>query len=85
MLSDGELRVIKARCEHTTPGPWFHSPNYLIGGYWVQNEELRAKEQSLIDLFISERDAEFVATAKTDIPKLLQMIEELKQQLGVNL
>ena len=60
------LRKIRLKCiqcrdnaKNRTPGRWEASPNYLIGGYWLQDARAKEREGSVADCF-SEIDADFI-------------------------
>lgn len=68
MTTQEHLEKIKAKCqslladaEKRTPGRWKSSPNYLIGGWWVQTPFNEVAETSTAD-FCNEHDAAFIAS-----------------------
>ena len=69
------LAEISARASAATPGPWKWSPNYNLTG---------SDDMILIPtdggMYLPEdRDAAFIAHARTDIPWLLAEVEHLRQ------
>lgn len=74
------LSEIKARCEAASPGPWnmdLHSNEIMMEGY-----QSIAKPFSL-HVSLEQRDLNgfFIAHARTDIPLLLDEIDQLKAQV----
>ncbi len=76
-MTDEELQAIKARNEARTPGRWVHP-----GGFVVHSGN------SCVCQFADETwesinypsDAEFVAHAATDIPALIEALEEARAE-----
>jgi hypothetical protein len=74
-LADGELPAITERARQATPGPWFS---------WIERRDFLGGS-SIIgtagdDLYISEAtafDQDFIASARQDIPKLIEMLARL--------
>lgn len=75
-MTEKELQEIKERCEKATPGPWGLDT-------WKNNLMVIATANCKIVVAsrMQIRDAEFIAHAREDIPKLLREIEELKKQI----
>lgn len=69
-----QIDVALALTEQATPGPWKSSPNYLIGGWWVQDKVAEAKECSVTDACY-EGDATFIATSRTLLPASLRCLK----------
>lgn len=76
-MNEDELNAIEARATAATPGPWKASPNYLIGGWWVQDNATRERESSVAD-FSTEEDAVFIAAARIDVPALILEVRRLR-------
>lgn len=75
-LSDDELQAIWARYNATTPGPWES---------WIEGRDFTSGSSVIttggVDLYLlgaSEADQDFIASAKQDVPRLLDEIERLK-------
>lgn len=74
------LEQIKQRCEKSTKGPWYVGYKDRSGRY-IQEEGnfclVSKNEKTILHAYLakSEADAEFIAHARTDIPKLLEVIE----------
>jgi hypothetical protein len=78
-LNAEELEAIRKRAEAATPGPWFDSETvYVVSNVrgdsieWGADFIAETQEQS---------DAEFIANAREDVPKLLVEIERLRKTL----
>ena len=69
LLSKAELAAIRTRAELATPGPWHH------GGHDGIYAEGRATAIAHRDAGGTEADADFIAAARTDIPRLLATVE----------
>ena len=75
-LTTQELEAIRKRAEQATEGPWDYSEEYFIGS----RSEVVEVGEAYIDA-----DAEFIANAREDIPKLLAEVEALTNALmGAN-
>ena len=72
------LAEVKARCEKAQAGPW--SVVSESDGLWVVSPEL-PREEPLVAEITTERkeDAEFIASSRKDIPRLLALIERLSK------
>lgn len=68
-----ELAVIKERADKATEGPWMHSPYY---------EEDYGEVTSIKGVDVAEyltiEDAQFIAHAREDVPKLVAEVERLR-------
>jgi len=77
-----ELREFIELSKRAAPRPWKPSPNYLIGGWWVQTPFNEVAETSTAD-FCNEEDATFIARSRNISPAmaecLLGQIEWLEQ------
>lgn len=67
-LTQEELAEIRKRTEASTPGPWKESKLYI---------EFGDSSERLADV-CNRIDAEFIAHAREDVPKLLAEIERLQ-------
>lgn len=75
-----ELDAIRERAEKATPGPWWLGGNDVDGpdtGYG----ELRVATISNTARREQKANAEFIAHAREDIPRLLAEIERLQAEL----
>ena len=73
-----QLDEIKARCEKATKGPWVTRKMHdEIDGYFIKYSENRSMFQcAIVDGFENnEVNAELIAHARTDIPKLVKVAE----------
>jgi hypothetical protein len=82
-LSDVEAAAIRRRLAAASPGPWCHregfietctNPSQLLGVTMQRNEEGLPGLPGLAN-------AEFIAHARTDVPRLLDEIERLQAEL----
>ena len=74
-LTDERMAEIEARCSNATPGPWA-SYEYMV---------LNTGEYSIVvcdsgENGESEKDAEFISHARTDIPDLLAKVKALREE-----
>jgi hypothetical protein len=75
-MTDEELKVIRERCEKATPGPW------RADGRYIETIEGAEEEMAIYDEGgHDELDAEFIAHAREDVPRLLEEIERLREGL----
>src|SRR5690625_1973349 len=84
MLPKEELDAIKERCENATEGYWHANYEEWPGNenlqYWVDYLDEKDRIDGLCAT-VRKEDAEFIANAKEDIPKLLSEIDELRNRL----
>ncbi|MCA1214821.1 MULTISPECIES: hypothetical protein [Bacillus] len=79
-LTKDQLEEIRQRVEATTKGFWHAN----IHHEWPGNENLRYWIVTLEDglaATVTKEDADFIANARQDIPKLLDYITELERKL----
>ncbi len=79
-LSDEELAAMQARADAATPAPWMAR----FGGQ-RQNVFVSNKEVILFDvghLAPSTPDMEFIAAARSDVPRLLAEVRRLRAALA---
>lgn len=90
-ITESELDRIKERLKGITPGPW--KADY--GNWEIESENEETSRDSICSFAPSDRtrvdgtdnpihfmdDAEFIAHARSDIPRLIEEIERLKDQL----
>lgn len=69
-ITQKELATIRERAERATPGPWRVVPDN-IGGFPIFDVQDRL-DRSLVH---TVEDAEFIAHAREDIPRLLDALE----------
>jgi hypothetical protein len=84
-ITAAELAAIRERAEKATPGPWGWSDAKVRDGKYVFVPQGSYLADTLImfgDTYENgEQDAEFIAHAREDIPKLLAEIERLRTAL----
>ena len=84
MMTPAELKAIRERCEAATEGPWWsrkgHGPDrFAPKGYGLVAFSRKRDEPYTTSDLLPE-DAEFMAHARSDIPALLSVIAQLRQQ-----
>lgn len=85
-MSDLEkyLQEVKSRCERATKGPWF--------GFEDHGVDIVKEGSSTLKIFetgcncctsneLSESNAAFIAQARTDVPRLLGIIKDLRHEM----
>lgn len=81
-LTKEELEAIRKRVDAATPGPWFWLDDgrlYSDGANKVIGEVIEGKDETWFDIF--DTNAEFIAHAREDVPKLLSLVECQKAEL----
>lgn len=76
-LSDLELDAIQRRCDATTPGPWIsfvEGRDHTSGSSFIQTS---GEDFDLSGATIADQD--FIASARQDIPKLIEEIRLLRK------
>lgn len=80
------LAEIRARCEAATAGPWWHDWN--MGGspneVWVSGDSWGLICTTDGGVGDEDKDAEFIAHAREDIPALLAEVERLRGENEAN-
>lgn len=89
-LTDEELTAIRERCEKATSGPWElegsaviseHAESYCWNG--ASNDVCLLNDGGeYISNTNSESDADFIAHARDDVPRLFAEVERLRKALG---
>lgn len=80
LLSDLELEAIQQRCDATTPGPWksmFEGRDHTCGDSFILTG---GEDFYLTGATIADQD--FIASARQDIPKLLEEIRLLREKVS---
>jgi hypothetical protein len=76
-LTNADLAAIRERAEAASPGPWDFST------HWVWRTELDGRRaRSFAIVHDNPDDARFIAHSRTDIPALLDIIEEMREVLA---
>lgn len=90
-MSDKDLTEMKARCDAATPGPWYpDSSNYQMYVWGPQSQMIldtggEREEEHLIRMrgvgacLPLEKNGEFIAHARIDLPRCIAEIERLHQ------
>ena len=85
MLSRSEIDEIEARAEKATPGPWYRVEGMLKHYIYSENRDLYFSLQELHQEDGREwptvETAEFIITARTDVPALCATVRELRKVL----
>ena len=82
MLTEDELKEIENRVKQTQNGPWkafIEGRDFTSGSSFIMTGTEDNRQEDIEMLGATEADYDFIANAKQDIPKLLQMIRELKK------
>jgi len=72
------LDELKAICDAATPGPWKKS-----GKYFVRTVRPLFDDTHKLAETIEEQDTDFIATARTEMPKLIDRIQKLEAALKI--
>lgn len=79
MLTQDDLNMIKERAKKATPGPWYADDEKWPGNanlqYWFDTH------YDGVGAAATKADAEFIANAREDIPKLVAEIERLREAI----
>jgi hypothetical protein len=75
MITDARLKEIKEITEKATPGPWYD--NHLQAYAFCVGSENGVKTE-ICPIINKQKDAKFIAIARTAIPELLEYIETLQ-------
>lgn len=80
MISDKELAEMQARCDTQTTAPWVIEPvdNVGIGISW---DIVGHSGQSIVCSGTYDSDAQFIAAARTDLPRCIEEIKRLRKTL----
>ena len=75
-MTEQEIKEMRDRCEKATPGPW------ESGSWIIANEVAVAEIVILDDDAETEGNSSFIANARADLPRALNEIERLTQDLN---
>lgn len=82
MLTDEELEAIQARCDAATPGDWAVNTNYPFDGMGGCGHRYVESEAGWVcSTGTKNRNVEFIANAKQDIPRLISDLAAVKEDL----
>jgi hypothetical protein len=78
-LTEERLMEIEARCDNATKGPWHTVPRRDNAGSLIYDSIADSEHVAVADIWShrGENDAEFIAHAREDIPRLLKDLREL--------
>lgn len=87
-ITDAELNAMQARADAATEGPWtarIYTPGKQEDGTYSWNDggSVRSMDgQEHIASLFTAADAEFMASARTDVPRLIAEVRRLRERLG---
>jgi hypothetical protein len=85
-LSDQILEEIEARCSACVPGPWtsyVEGRDHTSGSSFIKTGTVDGRRGEDIELFgVTEKEQDFIAHARQDIPLLVAEVRRLKGILG---
>jgi hypothetical protein len=85
IMTNEELQAIRERCEKATPGPWRtvgKKPGYEVEMIVAGDYADEGEPDLVVEVWASadnKADAEFIAHAREDVPKLLDEVKELRE------
>lgn len=79
-MNTEQLAEIKARCDAATPGTWDYEA-FTDSDYGEGYEVASPEDHHWIAQCLVERNADFIAHARADIPALLSEVERLRTAL----
>lgn len=85
LLTDRDIRAIRARCDAATKAPWesfVEGRDHNGGDSFIRTGGL---DDSSPDLYVAggtTQDQDFIAHARQDVPRLLAEVERLRAALG---
>ncbi|HKD42764.1 MAG TPA: hypothetical protein VKB87_20920, partial [Myxococcaceae bacterium] len=80
LMTEEELKAIKARCEAASPGPWksyIEGRDHTSGSDFIMTGEGARRGNDIELTGATKADQDFIAHARQDVPKLLAEIERL--------
>ena len=80
-MNNDEIKIIKERCDKTTPGPWI---SFVEGRDHTSGWNFIRTAGDDIELIASVEDQDFIASCRHDIPLLIDEIVRLKKILDKN-
>jgi hypothetical protein len=84
IISDQEIIEILARCNATTPGPWksyIEGRDHECGSDFIMTGSRKQRGKDIELSGATRADQDFIASAKQDIPRLINEIRRLKNAL----
>lgn len=98
LLTPEELQAIAERCSGATPGPWTVEEDsrpsimapagtggYMDGGHLATFMAMTKYDAAWGNKSSNSADADFIAHARTDVPRLLELIQWLIRSLQAEL
>jgi len=83
MLTEPEIAEIEARADAATQGPWTLEKGFICSGGYQDGVSIAVRLMRLdTDPFAGD-DGPFIAHSRTDIPRLLETIRELQEELKI--
>jgi len=83
-ISEHELQQILGKCETTTPGPWkafIEGRDHEAGSNFIMTGTDLNRGNDIELIGASKSDLDFIASAKQDIPILIEEIRRLKKAI----
>lgn len=81
-ITDDESRNIKGRYDKATPGPWI---SFIEGRDHTSGSSfIRTSDEDIELIGATDKDLDFIASCRQDVPRLTEEIERLKQLLDDN-
>jgi hypothetical protein len=83
-MTEEELKVIEARAASASPGPWMRNGKTAAGWRIDDTDPNRVGLAFLLTptaVVPGDRNAEFIAEARDDVPRLVSEIRRLKAEL----
>jgi len=83
-ISDQKLKDIQERCEATTPGPWksyIEGRDHVAGSDFIMTGTETNRGEDIELSGATKSDHDFIASAKQNIPLLINEIRRLKNAL----
>lgn len=79
-MTPDELEAVRERAEQATPGPWLRYGDIHYEVYTTAYED---DAPAITHGSDNPADADFISNARTDIPKLLDHVDELSERLEI--
>jgi hypothetical protein len=87
-IPESELTEMEARAEKATPGPWHSNPDGSgeegDGPVWFKHADPKLGRCDVIvgSMFWNLEDADFIASARSDLPRLIAEVRRLREALA---
>ncbi len=84
-MSEDDLAIIRRRCAAARAGPWrsfIEGRDHSSGSDFIMVGEGAARGEDIDPLGTTHADQDFIAAARSDVPRLLDEIERLRRLLA---